>query len=555
MIGTVRKHQTWLWIIIIAAVVVSFVIYFTPGVTLEPSRLAQSHYGFMNGKPISIKAYREALFEAKIRAFLRTGRWPDRSEARQLEMDFDRQARERLVLADRLEKLGIVVSDADVARWIEENFENPSQPGTARAMYEALVRELARHGLTEADLARFIRHEIGINHLLDLTGVAGALVPPREAEALYRRQNERFHAEAAVFTYSNYLAAVQINPDELARFYTNRRDFYRVPERVQVQFVRFALTNYLAQAEDELAKRTNLTAELDALYLQAGPNRFTDENGQVLPPEAAKVKIREQLRDEQARLAARREAARFATELDKMEPRKPENLATLAAQKGLSVTTTAPFSEVEGPRGLDVPPQFTRVAFSLSPERPFSGTLVGQDGAYLLAFLARFPSEIPPFEALRERVEAEYRHDQAVLLARQACTNFVAALTNQLAAGGNFTDLAVQAGATWIGLPVFNLASRNLPQWDPRVNLEQVKLVAPGLQTNTPSGPVLTRDGALVLLLKQRVPVTDAELREALPPYLSELRAQRRFNGFSDWFQRQIELTRITMPQEQENLP
>lgn len=555
MIGTVRKHQTWLWIIIIAAVVVSFVIYFTPGVTLDRSRLARAQYGFMNGKPIPPKAMREAAMEASIRVFLRTGRWPDRAEARRMEMDLDRQARERLVLADRMERLGIVVSDADVARWIEDNFDNPSQPGSARAMYETLVRELARYGVTEADLARFIRHEIGITHLLDLTGVAGALVTPREAEAQYRRQNERFRAEAAVFTYSNYLAAVQVNPDEVARFYTNRRDFYRQPERVQVQFVRFALTNYLAQAEEELAQRTNLTAELDALYRQAGPNRFTDEHGQVLPPEAAKVKIREQLRDNQARLAARREAAQFATELDKMEPRRPENLAALAAQKGIPVTTTAPFSEAEGPRGLEVPPQFASRAFALSPERPFSATLVGQDGVYLLAFLARFPSEIPPLEALRERVEEEYRREQALVLARQACTNFVATLTNQLAAGRNFTDLAVAAGATWIGLPVFNLASRNLPQWDPRVSLEQVKLVAPGLQPNSPSSPVLTRDGALVLLLKKREPVTDAELREALPNYLSELRAQRRFNGFSDWFQRQIELTRISMPSETENTP
>lgn len=555
MIGTVRKHQTWLWIIIIAAVVVSFVIYFTPGVTLDRSHMRPTQFGWINGKPITRKAYTEAYAEAQIRTFLRTGRWPDRSEARQMEVDFDRQARERLVLADRMEKLGIVVSDADVARWIEENFQNPSQPGSARAMYETLVRELARHGLTEADLARFIRHEIGIAHLLDLTGVAGALVTPREAEMEYRRQNERFHAEVAVFTSSNYLAAVQVDPDQVARFYTNRRDFYRVPERVQVQFVRFALTNYLAQAEEALAKRTNLVAELDALYAQAGPNRFTDTNGQVLPPDAAKVKIREQLRDQEARLAARREAAQFANELDKMEPRKPENLATLAAQKGLPVTTTAPFSETEGPRGLEVPPQFTRVAFSLSPERPFSGTLVGQDGAYLLAFVARFPSEIPPLEALRDRVIEEYRHDQAVLLARQAGTNFVATLTNQLAEGRLFSDLATKAGATWLGLPVFSRATRNPPQWDPRVSLEQVKLVAEGLQPNTPSGVVATRDGALVLLLKQREPVTESELREALPNYLAELRAQRRFSGFNDWFQRQIELTRITLPRESEGEP
>lgn len=555
MIGTVRKHQTWLWVIIIAAVVVSFVIYFTPGVSLDRSRVGQSQFGAMNGRPITRKAYYEAYIEAQLRQFLRTGRWPDSSEARRMGMDLDRQARERLVLADRMEKLGIKVPDSAVARWIEETFQSPGQPDSARAMYETLVRELARRGLTESDLARYIRHEIGILHLLDLTGVAGGLVTPREAEAQYRRQNERFMAEAAVFSLSNHLAAVQVEPDRLAQFYSNRLDFYRVPERVQVQYVQFALTNYLTRAEEMLAQRTNLAAELDALYLQAGANRFMDTNGQVMTPDAAKARIREQMRDEQARLVARREAALFATELEKLQSVKPENLATLAAQKGLAVTTTAPFSEVEGPRDLNVRPTFTRAAFALSPEKPFSPPVVAEDAVYVLAFQARFPSEVPPLEAVRARVTDEYRRDEALLLARQAGTNFVVALTNQLAEGRLFSDLATKAGATWIALPQFSLATRTLPQWDRRVRLEQVKVVVTGMKTNSTSGPVLSEDGAFVLYLKAREPVSESELKEALPNYLAELRAERRFDGFNDWFRRQIELTRITMPESEEVLP
>lgn len=550
MIGTVRKHQTWLWIIIIAAVVVSFVIYFTPGVSLRPGQVARTQFGEIHGRPITRKDYYAAYGEAQIRLFLRTGRWADASEARRLNVDLDRQARERLVLADRMKKLGIVVADAEVARWIEANFQNPSQPGSARAMYDSLVRELGRHGLTEADLVRFIRHEVGIAHLLELTGVTGGLVTPREAEAEYRRQNERFQAEVAVFSYSNHLAAVQVEPDQLARFYSNRLDFYRLPERVQVQYVFFPLTNYLEQAEAVLARRTNLVAELDALYAQSNPNRFLDTNGQVLPPEAAKARLREQLRDQEARWAARRAATELVNELAKLQPPRAEHLATLAAQKNLPVTTTAPFTEVEGPRGVEVPPAFTKVAFSLSTERPWSNPVIGEAGAYVLALLSRFPSEIPPLQALHERVLEEYRREEAIRLARQTCTNFVNTLAEQLAEGRPFSDLATRAGATWISLPTFSPASRNLPGWDRRVSLEQVKLVAANLRPNTPSGVVLTSDGALVLLLKNREAVSDAEVRETLPSYLSELRSQNRFNGFGDWFQRQIELTRVTLPAE-----
>ncbi len=534
MIGTVRKHQTWLWIFIIAAVVVSFVIYFTPGVSLSSSQVARTRFGEIHGRPITRKDYLGAYGEAQIRLFLRTGRWPDTSEARRLNVDFDRQARERLVLADRMKELGIVVSDAEVARWIEANFQNPSQPGSARAMYESLVRELGRHGLTEADLVRFIRHEIGIAHLLDLTGVTGALITPREAEAEYRRQHERFQAEVAVFSHSNYLAAVQVDPARLARFYSNRLDFYRLPERVQVQYVFFPLTNHLEQAEAALALRTNLVAELDALYAQSNPNRFLDTNGQVLPPDAAKARLREQWRDQEARWAARRAATEFVHELAKLQPPRAEHLATLAAQKNLPVTTTAPFTEVEGPRGAEVPPNFTKVAFSLSAERPWSNPVMGEAGAYVLALLSRFPSEIPPLEAMRDRVLEEYRREEAVLLARQACTNFVNTLSAPLAEGRLFSDVSTRAGATWISLPTFTPASRNLPGWDRRASLEQVKLVAANLRPNTPSGVVLTSDGALVLLLKSREAVGDAEVREALPPYLGELRSQNRFSGFSE---------------------
>jgi hypothetical protein len=252
---------------------------------------------------------------------------------------------------------------------------------------------------------------------------------------------------------------------------------------------------------------------------------------------------------------ARREAALFATELEKIQPVKPENLATLAAQKGLPVTTTAPFSEVEGPRDLNVRPTFTRAAFALTPEKPFSPPVVAEDAVYVLAFQARFPSEVPPLEAVRARVTDEYRRDEALLLARQAGTNFVANLTNQLAEGRLFSDLATKAGATWLGLPQFSLATRNLPQWDQRVRLEQVKLVATGMKTNSTSTLVLSEDGAFVLHLKAREPVSESELKEALPNYLAELRAERRFDGFSDWFRRQIELTRITMPESEEVLP
>jgi hypothetical protein len=167
---------------------------------------------------------------------------------------------------------------------------------------------------------------------------------------------------------------------------------------------------------------------------------------------------------------------------------------------------------------------------------------------YLLALQTRLPSEIPSIETVRDRVTEDFRREQARLLAREAGTRFLVALTNALAEGKTFAEAAAAANLTHIALPRFTSASRNLPGWDPRVNFDQVKMLAANLQPGKAGDLVTTADGALVVFLKNREPVTDAEVKDALPNYLTELRKERQFEGFSDWFQHQIEATAIDMP-------
>ena len=61
MFGTIRKHQTWLWAIIITLTVISFVIYFSPYSGTSDRRSA-SNYGYVNGQPIT----QEQILEAEI---------------------------------------------------------------------------------------------------------------------------------------------------------------------------------------------------------------------------------------------------------------------------------------------------------------------------------------------------------------------------------------------------------------------------------------------------------------------------------------------------------
>ena len=105
---------------------------------------------------------------------------------------------------------------------------------------------------------------------------------------------------------------------------------------------------------------------------------------------------------------------------------------------------------------------FVQAAFKLSADTPFSSPVVEEDAVYILALDRRVPSEVPPFESVRDRVTADWRYEQAVQQARQAGQAFQATLTNGLAAGKSFTELCTAAKLKPVLLPPVSLATRSV---------------------------------------------------------------------------------------------
>jgi hypothetical protein len=546
MFATIRKHQTWLWAFIIAAVIISFVIYFTPSVTRDQSSGVASAVGSIHGRPIERKEYMEAYVEAQLSYLLRFGTWPDSGDARRTGFNIQRETRNRLVLLDRVRALNIQVSTESVAAYIVENFGG-DRPDTAKAKYDGFVQQLEKqHRVPEATFQGFIRHEIAVAHMAQLAGVAGNLISPRVAADLFRQENEKIEALAAVFAASNYLAAAQADPAALGQFYSNRQSLYRTPERLQLNYVKFDLTNFLGQADQVLARNTNFAADIERYYLSSNPNAFTDTNGQTMPPEAAKARLRQQARERQALMEAHKEAARFATNLETVTNLTADALPQLAAARGLTASVTDPFAETETPRGLRVMQNFTQMAFKLTPAEPVSiSPIRGEDGVYLISLKEKIASQVPPLDAIRPRVEQEFKQDWAANQARAAGTNLLVQLTNGLAAGRSFEAVCTEAGAAPITLPKFTLANRPVPDWDRRVDLSQARAAAANIGVGKFSRLLNTRDSVFVLWVKARIPVPETETKAELPKFVENLRESRQYEAFGDWFRKQAEQSRI----------
>ena len=506
--------------------------------------------GSIGGRPVEPEEYYHAVKEARLEYLLRYRTWPeDNASSRQMGYDPSRQAMNRLLLLKKLKEFKIEPSDQAVANQIAEYFRDPERGSFDLQSYENFLKgTLAQPGISRREFEDFVRHEVGIAQLVALAGLHGQLVTPREAETSFRLENEQLSTEAVVFPSSNYLASVTVDPAALAQFYTNRQSIYRLPERVQVSYVKFDVTNYLAEADQMMAQNTNINRAIDMVYRQRGTNYYTDTTGQPLPEAAAKEKIKEEIRRSEFGLqTARKKASAFANELYN-QPVQPDILEKFAAAQGHEAKISEPFTQAQGPSDLPTLKNLTEKAFKLTPEAPFSAPIIAEDGVYIIALKNRIPSSVPPLDSIRDMALADYQNTQARELSRQAGSAFYNTLTNGLAQGKSFDAVCQEANVTPIKVPPFSSKTRALPEIESIVSLQELKNVAFNLVPGKSSTFVPSRQGGFVLYVVARLPVPADQLKTELASHMAEMRQERLYMAFNEWFNKETEKAKVRMP-------
>ena len=537
MFGTIRKHQTWLWAVIITVIIISFVIFFSPYSKMNDSRQVAANWGSINGEKVTQEEYVKAYKEICLRAFFMTGNWPD-DEARKQGGDVERESFQWLLLKQKQKELGIHISTDAVAQGARAMISQFQRSGiTSPEMFINLV--LKPRGYEVEDLERFVRHYMGLEELIATVGLGGKLVTPQEIRDLYKRENEQLETAAVFFSASNYLASVSVAPDAVMQFYTNRQAGYRIPDRVQVSYVRFDLTNFLAEATQDLAKMTNLDLQIDEMYKQGGTNFLREWKAQT--PEEARRNIRVATLRKLQMQGARKKALEFATPLFDMDPVRTDNLDKLAKEKGLTVQITEPFDQRDGPSELAVGQDFAAKAFARTPVEPFAGPIVGMDGVYVIAFNKKIPSEIPALDKIRARVEKDYQLGQAQDLARKAGLVFYPTLTNGLAQGKTVAALCADAKLQLVDLPPISISTRELEQVSEHLPLNQFKQLAFGTTVGKVSPFQMTTAGGVIVYVKSKLPLDEAKMIAALPTFANYVRQNRQNEAFNSWFRKEAE--------------
>src|SRR5262245_21589747 len=122
MFGTIRKHQTWLWAVIITLTIISFVVFFSPYSKLNNAR-GPANYGSIHGERVSEDDFNKTQREVMLGYFLSTGEWPT-EEARKRGFDPLRETYYRLLLIRKADDLGIHVG-SDVVTQVARDMLRP----------------------------------------------------------------------------------------------------------------------------------------------------------------------------------------------------------------------------------------------------------------------------------------------------------------------------------------------------------------------------------------------------------------------------------------------
>ena len=531
MIGTIRKHSKWMWWVVAGLMAISLLWWQSAAPSRGGGGIASGNYGSIYGHKITQEEYINGRNEFYLFYWLRNHEWPDRNPNLKTP-DIDQQIYLRLMLALKAKALDIHVTDQEAANTASEILQSLDSSGRPVSLQAFVSQVLKPAGLTVGDFDRFARSEVAVQQLIQALGLPGVLITPQEAAAAYQRAHQDVSAQVVFFSVSNHLSQVAVTPAAVAGYYTNYVAQYRLPERVQVNYVEFNLTNYLEQSKAEWAK-TNLDEDVDTVFQQYGMDKFPDAK----TPGEAKADIRNQLIRQRALSDAQTVANEFATRVFDMVPVVADNLAAVAKQDGLTVHLTAPFEATIGPAEIQAPESFTQNAFGLTTNDPFAGPIVGSTGVYVMALAKHLPSEIPPLAQIRDRVTQDYRMKQATLLAQRAGTNFAATLPERLTAGRTFAAVCLAAGLQPVLLPPFSLSAQELPALAGRADLSQFKQAVFATPTNHASAFAETEDGGFIVFVQSRTPVPPATMNAGLPQFTAGMRRERENELFNQWIQ------------------
>ena len=478
------------------------------------------------GEPVSETEYKTARFFV---LDLGNRKLPDTEEASD---ELDQAVRRRLALLKSAERMGLRISDAEVARAIQADraFANEATGQFDKNRYLATLSRGMR--ISPAVFEAYMRQEMLLRQLMS-TAAATLWIPPADIDREIKRYTDVLAFEVASMDLETLSPKVMLEEPAARSYFDANQEAFRVPVQRSVKVVQWAVTNFIDQS------RVSDMAVQDFYDMNIEDYAVTDTNLNTTafsPLADVRSNIVAELARNTAVYQARRTAAQFSELLapnEYNEPGVPFDQAAISNR--LTVVTTALFTEEQIAGEVDAGYAFTKAAFELDPkslEDYFSAPVVGRDYVYVIAFDSEVPSAIPPFETVSEEA-MELATSVALAEARIAAgISLKERLTSQLMAGKSFSDAAKAeklAVARYEGISAYTSTGDEFDDFSAVIG----SLL--DMQSASLSDLIETDAAALFVYVLNRAPGDFATIEMTRPAVKGEIQRMRMRQHFADW--------------------
>ena len=497
MFGTVRKHSQPLWIVIIIMVVISFVVYFTPGYDPFENRggtatEADVELSFARGQVLLERALNMSqqfggFLPPTLNAQAIAGQFDDQDLNRDGEVDvsgLDYAAHMRLLRLRKAASLGIIVSDNMVKARLEQMFSNPNDQKFSQDAYTGFLTQYRNAGLLgsgkggEEQFQELIREQITFQQLDNLMTRSVGFFADEATAGLQAMDNKLYTAQAVFFSTSNRTDSVTNFASIATNFYqTVINDYFIQPKR-QVAYVLFPVAPYLEDAEKEI-KLDDLVKERIEKHMNStnSVDHFTDANGTKLVAGAAldAAALEDIRKAQQPQLdaitlpKAKTPTTKFRKALFERIPREDWTTAQLYAKaKAQGLEVQSAIVDRDNAEAL-LPQALVDAAFGLnlqSGQLSTSDVKVPGEGYYVWGLEKLIPGRNRQYEELTDEEKAEVKEAfiaaEVKKLASEEGNDYRDTLAELTAEGESVEDLLNLSKQTVISLPAMTLSATDV---------------------------------------------------------------------------------------------
>lgn len=505
--GFFAKHGRKTFAVFTGAIIISFVLYFSPGFNfldmIRGAGSSESGVPVILGKKVGEQEIMVNVDSFSIIMSLSSPGFNINSSY--MRNDAEEIALERIMMFRAAKERNILIGDSEVADYLRARPVFQKDGKFDAATFEQFVKQyLTPFRYSKQDLDRAVREQLAIEKLYNEIG-SGIMTTPEEVRQAFNTRFEKFKVKDSKFKAEAYSDIVVADEKTVEAFFNANPEKYRIPAKFKAKFVRFNYVGY--------EKSVSVAEEKIKQYYEANKDKFKEKD-EILSLDKVAETIKKTLLADEMKILAVKDAQAFAVDAYqstsdlKTKDAVIAGFAAVAEKKNLKVYETDFFS-AEDPvlKNVGREPELAMAVSQLFADQPVSDAIQGNNACFVACMTDKEESRSAKLEEVQDKVRKDCIAEKSLSLARENARNAALKVSGALDAGKNIDASLVE------------FKFEDLPEFDMMTPPKEADgSVIYELATGTKAGKVSavkdTAYGAIFIFVEKKTMPSEQEFKE-----------------------------------------